>query len=456
MTVMESTQTTSRESVLKRVLRNAGILLSGRGLNGLLGIGYMALTARALGATQTGALVLINAFALLTGDLVKFQSWQLVLQFGAPALHDGDRARLQQVIRFGLTLDLVSTLVGVVLAMAGASLFSERLGWGRAHAGVATAYMLTIVLMVSATPVGLMRLFDNFGALARQTALVALVRLVGCAIGFALHWGLGGFLLAWTAGQAAGFLYLASVTLRSLRTRGLDQGFRWRGPLSKGLPGVWRFAWSTNLSATLDVALTHVATLMIGGLSGPAPAAFWRIGRQVADGLAKPARLIVHALYPELARMRAAGDEAGMWRLARRIGVLGGGIGTALLAVSALFGPQLLTLALGQAFAPAGEVMTWQVAAVVVGIFALPLEPMLISFGRAGSTVAVQVVVGAFFLAALPFVLHRYGLIGAGAALLIAEIGLASGFLVVLLRHGRRTMKARPVLDDELVRDAME
>jgi O-antigen/teichoic acid export membrane protein len=453
---MNTAPAPTREGVLRRVLRNAGILLGGRGLNALLGLAYMALTARTLGVRDMGALVLINAFALLIGDLVKFQSWQTVLHFGAPALQHGPRERLQQVIRFSLALDAASTLLGLAAALLGVLLFSDRLGWGEGHAWGAAAYMLTITMMVSATPIGLMRLFDNFGALARQTALVALVRLAGCALGFVLHWGIGGFLLAWGVGQAAGFIYLTVVTVRMLRAQGAHEGFRWKGPLAKGLPGVWRFALSTNLSATLDVALTHLATLMIGALAGPADAAFWRIGRQVADGLAKPARLIVQALYPELARMRAAGDESGMWRLARRIGLLGAGLGSVLLAVSWLIGPWLLEAVMGRPFAPAAGVMTWQVAAVVVGIFALPFEPMLISFGRAGSAVAVQVVVSVSFLAALPLLVERFGLTGAGGGLLVAEFGLAVGFLAMLMRHGRARLKAKPVVDDSLVRDALD
>ena len=442
--------------VLGRVLRNAGILLGGRGLNGLLGIGYMALTARALGVTDMGALVLINAFAMLVGDLVKFQSWQTVLHYGAPALQHGDKSRLHQVIRFSLLLDVVSTLAGLAVALAGVAFFSDRLGWGQAHMAAAAGYMLTVTMMVSATPTGLMRLFDNFIVLARQTALVAFVRLVGCALGFFLHWGLGGFLIAWAAGQAAGFAYLAGVTVLALRRHGAHEGFRWTGPLARGLPGVWRFAWSTNLSATLDVALTHFATLMIGVLAGPAPAAFWRIGRQVADAIAKPAHLIVQALYPELARMRAAGNEAGMWRLARRIGGLGGALGALLLVVSALSGPFLLGEVMGAAFEPAAGVMTWQVAAVVIGIFALPFEPMLISFGRAGLAAAVKVVVSVIFLCSLPLLVRSFGLTGAGAGLLAAEAGLAIGFITMLMRHSRQRIRPAPVVDDTLVRDARE
>jgi O-antigen/teichoic acid export membrane protein len=241
-----------------------------------------------------------------------------------------------------------------------------------------------------------------------------------------------------------------------MKERGVLEGYRWRGPLSRGMPGVWRFAWSSNLSASLDVALTHVATLLIGALAGPSDAAFWRIGRQVADGVSKPARTTVQALYPELVRMRAAGDEAGMWRLARKLGAIAGGVGVVLLAVCALFGPALITAVLGKAFEPAAGVMTWQVAALVVGVFALPLEPMLIAFGRAGSTAMVQVVVGGVFLGLLPWLLQAFGLVGAGVGLLLAEAGLAVGFFVLLMRHGARKRRPEPIVDDTPIREALE
>ena len=98
--------------------------------------------------------------------------------------------------------------------------------------------------------------------------------------------------VAWAAGTVAGFLYLVAGATGELSRRGLLKAFPWRGPLAAGMPGVWRFAWTTNLSATLDVAFTHVVTLVIGALVGPAQAAFWRVGRQVADALAKPANTL--------------------------------------------------------------------------------------------------------------------------------------------------------------------
>jgi O-antigen/teichoic acid export membrane protein len=423
--------------ILKRVVANAGMLLGGRTVNAVVGLGYLALTARTLGVTQFGVLVLIHAFAQFLGDVVKFQSWQTVLHYGAKPLAEGRVADFQRVLRFTLALDLLSSVVGVTFGVAGALIFADKLGWTGANAPAAAGYVLSVAFMVSAAPLGLLRLFDRFDIMARQTALVAIVRLLGCGLAYLMQAPMEAFLVVWAAGTVAGFLYLASGAWGELARRGLLKAFPWRGPLGAGLPGVWRFAWTTNLSATLDVVFTHVVTLVIGAIVGPAQAAFWRVGRQVADAIAKPAKLLVPALYPELARLRAAQGERVMWRLALQVGVLAGGVGLVLLGVSAVAGRPLLSLVMGTDFAPAAALMTWQVGAAVIGVFALPLEPMLISLGHPGSAVRVRIVVSVCYLAALPLIVQHFGLIGAGVALVCAAAALAVGMLGMLLRRGR-------------------
>ena len=213
------------------------------------------------------------------------------------------------------------------------------------------------------------------------------------------------------------------------------QGFRWLGPTRIETPGVWRFAWATNFNATLGVAFTHLVTLMVGGLLGPADAALWRIGRQVADAIAKPVRLLIPALYPELVRLRAERREKTMWRLTGRITLAASGVGLVLLAVSSFAGAPLLRLVMGTGFAAAAGVMTWQVAAAVVNLISLPLEPMVISLGQAGATVRVRVVVAVAYAAALPFLVRHYGVAAAGAALVAASVAIALGMLWLLLKQ---------------------
>ncbi len=422
---------------LRRVVANAGLLLGGRTASAVMGLGATALAARGLGVADLGLLVLIHAFAQFVGDVTKFQSWQTLLRYGAKPFLEGRPAEFQRVMRFTLTLDGLSTVAGLAVGVVGALLFADRLGWGAPHRTAATLYMLTIAAMVSATPVGLLRLFDRFDILGSQTALISLLRLLACGVALGLHAGLEGFLLAWAAGQVGGFVYLTAHTVRQLKTRGLLDGFVWRGRLSEGMPGVWRFAWNTNLSASLDVALTHATTLVVGGLLGPSSAAFWRVGRQVADGIAKPARLLALALYPELSRLRETSDERLLWRVAASIGALAGGVILLLLIAGLFAGPLLLSLVMGETFAAAAAAMNWQIAALVIGAFALPLEPMLMVQGRPGAVVRVQLVVTAGYLALLPLLIGRFGLIGAGAGLVAAEISQAGGWLLAIWR-GRR------------------
>lgn len=450
MTASQAEQIAGVRPILRRVVANAGLLLGGRTVNAVLGLLYMAIAARALGAAELGVLVLIQAFAQFLGEVVKFQSWQTILHYGTQPLNENRRPDFQRVLRFSLLLDLGSTAIGVTAGVLGAIIFDGELGWTPGEAPAAALYMLSIAFMVSATPLGLLRLFDRFDVLAWQAGLISLIRVLGSFVCLALGAGMEGFLFAWAIGTFGSWLYLAGSAIAELRKRGMLQDFSWRGPLTEGMPGAWRFAWNTNVAATLDVAFTHVATLVVGALVGPSQAAFWRIGRQVADALAKPAKLLTPALYPELARLRADNRHHAMWRLARNVGLLAGGVGIVLLTVSALFGPTLLTLVMGKAFAPAGAVMTWQVGAAVIGVFALPLEPMLVSLGKPGAAVRVRLVVSVVFLTALPFLVMQFGIIGAGAGLAAAAGALALGMLWFILReNGIRHAAETPATDPE-------
>jgi O-antigen/teichoic acid export membrane protein len=160
----------------------------------------------------------------------------------------------------------------------------------------------------------------------------------------------------------------------------------------------------------------------------------WRVGRQVADGMAKPAKLLVPALYPELAKMRATGGEAAMRVLSRQIGLIGGAVAGVLLLVSILFGDDVLTLVMGKPFAAGAGIMNWQVAAAAIGVLAMPLEPMLVSLGKAGLALRVRAMVCAVYLAALVPLIRAAGLNGAGAALVAVAAALAIGMYLALRR----------------------
>lgn len=440
-------------SPIKRVLANAGHLLSGRVVNAVVGLAYIALTARSLGKETMGVLVIINAFAQFLGEVAHFESWQTVLTYGTDPLLKKERTKFQQVLRLSLMLDLISSIIGVSLGVLGAWLFWKELRWPDGMSGYGALYALSIGVMTSATGVGLLRLFDRFRFLAAEQAVSSFVRMIGCAICAVTHAPIQYFLLAWAAGTFASFFYIAGIALWDLKKRGLLDGFSILGPTSEGLPGVWRFALSTNFSGTLEVGFTHVLTMAVGALLGPTQAAFWRIGKQVADGMAKPARLMVPALYPELAKMRAAGGQQAMTKLAIQIALIGGAAAGVLLAVSLLAGRWILETVMGEAYGAAAGVMNWQVAAAAIGVMTLPLEPMLVSMRAAGAALMVRLIVVICYFAALVPLIQRFGLTGAGAALVASALAMAIGMYLMarrrLARLAAEDASVRTTKDDE-------
>jgi O-antigen/teichoic acid export membrane protein len=313
------------KEIFRRILRNAGLVLGGKAATALLNLAAVSIAFRSLGAEAMGVLVLVNAFARAASSFVKFQSWQAVLRYGAGNLGPERRAEFHALLRFTAGLDLAASAAGCLACAAVAwTLGPSLFGWPKEVAPLAALYATSVFFMVTATPTGLLRLFDRFDLLARRDALGAGVRLAGAALAAALGGGLPAFLGAWYAAIAVGGLALVTGAWGELRRRGLlgrggdaAAGGR-RVRASEAHPGIWGFVWSTNLMTTLSLGSTHIAALCVGFVLGPSAAALFALARGVGEAALKPSRFLTPALYPELARLAAAGDQAGLRLVLRR------------------------------------------------------------------------------------------------------------------------------------------
>ena len=422
------------EGPLRRLLTNASLLLGGRSLNALFNVVAMTLIVRSVGLETFGLLVLVHALMSTVSDLAKFQSWQAVLRYGTPALEEGRTLDFRRLIKLTVLLDLGSAVFGIVVAVMAVPLLAARFEWSPEWVPEIQLYAFSILFMVTATPTGLLRLFDRFDLLSVSNAIGSFLRVIGAVWVFIYGGGLELLLLIWFASIVTSGLWLMAHAYRTLSLRGLLQGPRlgYR-KLASGHEGIGAFVWTTQANTTLASTMKHLTTVVVGFLLSPAAAGLYDISRQVTTLLTRFAKLMQPATYPEFARLSVQGDMHAIRQLILRSMALMTGVGAVLVIPLVVFGRSLLSFVFGQGLEAAYGLLVLMAVAAAVRLLSFPLEPALISTGRASMALLIRATTVAVFLIGLFALIPRIGLIGAGvaglAAALVAFFGEASAAL---------------------------
>jgi O-antigen/teichoic acid export membrane protein len=412
------------EGPLRRLLGNASLLVGGRSLNAVFNVAAMTLIVRSVGIETFGTLVLIHAVMSTISDLAKFQSWQAVLRFGTPALEEGRTMDFRRLIKLTVLLDLSSALAGIAVAVIAVPFLAERFDWSPGWVPVIQIYAISILFMVTATPTGLLRLFDRFDLLSVSNAIGSFLRVIGAVWIFVNGGGLELLLLIWFSSTVTSGVWLIGHAYRTMSVRGLLRGPRlgYRG-LGSGHEGITSFVWTTQANTTLASGMRHLTTVVVGLLLTPAAAGLYDISRQLTTLLTRFAKLMQPAIYPEFARLSVQNDMQAIRQLILRSMVLMTGAGTALVIPFVVFGRPLLGFAFGPEVEVAYGLVVLMAVAAAVRLLSFPLEPALISTGRAGMALLIRAATVTVFLVGLFALIPRIGLIGSGVA------GLASALV---------------------------
>lgn len=414
--------------VFRRVFKNAGFLLSGKTATGVLGLAYLGLAARGLGIEQFGLLVLVQTYVQVITGLSTFHSWQAVIRYGAISTQTDDTRGFQSLISFTTLLDVAGVVLGATLAWFAAPLVGPYLGWNAEIIAYAQPYSLLILFTIVATPTGLLRLYDRFDILAWQVTITPVLRLVGVAIAVLLDAPLWAYLLAWFVAGVIGGLTLVGLGWREGVKQGRLTSMRWSlQNVTSTHPGLWGFCLASNFHSSLQMVTGHMSTLLVGAVATPAAAGLFKVAREVATALTKPAELLTQSIYPEFARLGSTSNWADFGGLIRRAALLAGGVGIGILAIIALLGDHLLVLIFGPDFAAAYGVLVLLVAAATLTIAGFSFDPALYAMGRPSVPLRVNaVVVFCVYVPLLILLTQTLGPIGAGVAMLVSSTLIVS------------------------------
>lgn len=406
---------------LRRVGRNAGLLLGGNGVAGVMALAAVAVAARGLGVEAFGTLMVIHAYAMLVGGLTRFNVYHALVRYGASCLLGERRRDLQGLLIFGLLVELVGILAGALVAVAALGWVGPMLGLPEAQKATALWYCLVVILANTATPIGILRLLDRFDLVAWTRPITPSLRLLGCVAAWLAGADFATFAAIWAVAGVAEALLLWRAAARVLRRDGWLEGFAWR---LRGLvhphPGLWRMVLWTNLQGSLGLVSGRLATVVVGLLLGPAAGGLYLVAHQAASVIERPLVIVKRALDPEFARLAALRDGGTLATLYWRMSALTLSVAVPLLLLLALAGDRLLTLFIGEAFVAAHAVLVLLALRTTLAVLALPASSLLVMLGDAGKLFRLQLAGRTLQLAGLFLLAPGFGLMGAGAAALLA------------------------------------
>jgi O-antigen/teichoic acid export membrane protein len=429
------------EEWLRRVIRNAGLVLLGNGTATVLTMFSLLLGARGLGPAGFGQLSLVVAYVALADGLLNFQSWQALIRYGAEARGNNDRDGLQLLLAYGVRLDLLHAIFAALLASFGGVVAAHLLNWDQDTLILLVASSATLLVRVTGAPTAVLRLFDRFKWVAIHSTIQALFRLLFTAIAFLVQPSVESFVAAWLAADVIGNILLAFIALWVLRVDGL----RISNPFSSGaavnkFPGLRSFVWTTSLHSAMKLGIKEGDVLLVGATAGPVAAGFYRIAKQVSAAAGKSVGPLYQSIYPELANAVIARDVRRFRQMLYRPGLLGGGVFLVVLALFVAVGKFGIELVLGSEFVPAYWPACIYLLGTLLGVGSFSLHPALLALGMPGKSLGVLSVSVVIYLVALVLGSQTAGATGAACAYVVFYFVWTALMVLVVTRESRLLM----------------
>jgi O-antigen/teichoic acid export membrane protein len=409
-----------QDNIFRQSISNAGFLLMGNIASAGFDVVTLSLTARALGPTKLGILILIHTYIVIIDNLFAFQTWQAVIKYGTEALEKKGKDDFKRIVKFGICLDGSSAVIGSAVAIFGLYWFSRWQGWDSQNTNMAFVYCFAILFNLSPTATAILRLFDKFRWLAIQKAMMAFAKMVCIGIAFWLNANFWCFLLIWMFIYIFNCLSLFVIALFVLRRQGFKNiaQSRLQG-LNIQYPGIWKFVLTNNLSSSIRLGAEHFDIVIVGAFIGPAATGIYKVAKQFGYIPARLGQPIQQAIYPTLAKYWANQKLSEFRRTIVRFGILSGIAGVMIWLFFLLGGKFILDILVGIEYRSAYGLMLLYMIGFVIYLFGIAFLPTILSMEHPERRLLIYILVHVIYFPTLVLLLNKIGVMGAAIAQIV-------------------------------------
>ena len=405
--------------LIQRVVKNSGYLFSATGVSAVLSMVQSIFVVRLLGVTDFGILGTITLFTSVVNKFASFRMSELVIKYVGEYSEEGDEVKAAAVFKSAAIIETITSFFAFGLIWWLAPLGAQFLARDITAANWFILYGLIVLanFMIESST-GLLQIFDKFKIIAGTTVGQSILTLILVGLVYINQGGLYEIVLVYMAGKMVGAIALAASALVLAIQR---WGFNWwRTPLgllrdrSKEL---LRFAFSTNISATINLVNKDGELLWVSALTGPTGAGYYKLALSLANLIQLPVSPLPQATYPELSREVAAKKWGNMRYVLRQGSIMAFAYSALAGLFLLIFGRQLIAFFYTPEFLPSYPALLILMVGLLFANTFYWNRISLLSLGLADYPAKVNSIAAVLKIVGIITIVPIYGYLGSAALL---------------------------------------
>ncbi len=295
-------KTMLQDNLIKRIIKNTGIIFSGNSTASALSIISFTIMANQLGPESLAILVLAQTYALIINDIFNVQTWESMVKFGSIK---SENEKIANVIKTNFVLDFISAIAAFLFAILLVRPVVHILGWDESLIYITSLYSLSILFNITTFTIGIPRLFDKFLSIAKIYVAMASIKLVSILYAMYFSKPLIFYICVYLFIDILINLLLIVFSIVLLRNT-LDRNW-WKTKLKIDRDQI-KFIWWTNLRTIVRIPVRYFDMVVISSVISIKMVGIYKVYKEIAGLISRIGEPVNQSIYPEFTKLIGNND----------------------------------------------------------------------------------------------------------------------------------------------------
>jgi len=432
------------EGPLNRILLNTSYLFSSNTLSMLISAVQSILVARLIGVLGVGIVVNITKFTTNISQLLSFRMGELVVTYVGQAYEQDDKPKAAAVLRSAAIIEALTAALKFIVVVVFAPIIARHLIRQPELTPLFIFYGYSVFAnLTSQTSTAALQVFKRFDVLAILNLAQNVLSFVVVVMAFINQGSIVDVVMAYLVAKVFNGVSLLVFSLIYAR-RELMPGW-WRVPWDATIStaAFWKFAFSSNLSATVKLIAQDSEELWITYFLSPVAAGYYTTAMRVIAMILLPINPFIEPTFLEITTQAAKREWEKLKELLRKTSLIAGtwtvGVGSVLL----LTGWWLIPFAYGEEFSPSTPAALILLVGFGLANILYWNRPLLLALKKPVYPLVVSAIAMVVKLGLMVWLVPRFGY--------LMQAVLLSAYLVVTVGlnawQGTRTIQQQRALE---------